>query len=50
MAVYGDTSGILRGHAHAADQNIALEDDIGGIAYGDAHQLLGRVQQSFPCW
>ena len=39
MAVYGDTSGSLRGHAHAGDQNIALDDDIGGIAYGDAHAV-----------
>lgn len=39
MAVYGDTAGILRDHEHAGDQIIALADNVGGTAYGDAQQL-----------
>ncbi|HEX9329087.1 MAG TPA: calcium-binding protein, partial [Reyranella sp.] len=44
MAIYGDTSGILRDHQQALNQDIALADDVGGIAYGDADQMFDNSQ------
>ena len=42
MAIYGDTSGILRHREAGGNQDIALENSIGGTAYGDADQMLNK--------
>ena len=34
MALYGDTSGRLTDHQIGGDQNLTLDDHIGGTAYG----------------
>jgi hypothetical protein len=44
MALYGDTSGRLTDHEIGGDQNLTLDDHIGGTAYGDASEMTDDAQ------
>ena len=37
--LYGDIDGDLTGKAHGKHQILALDDGIGGIAFGDAFRM-----------
>src|SRR5438128_2249110 len=40
MAIYGDTPGTFDDHEVGGNQDIVLENNIDGVAYGDADQMV----------